>query len=552
MGKKAFAVLLLASLLLLSLPRFASATPPVGQWWGHVLDSPEVYGGYVDLKDIYAACDGTHLLLLAEFYDSIPNDHGCRYSVYFYLDTDRNPATGDSMYGILGAEFEVRARSYGDAPRDGRLQRWNPVTSRWVELPDPVEVVFEAGGDYVGAAVSLDALDLAVGDTFNFIIKAEGSGWDPLTNPFTYAMGEDVFITVDGSGGDWPAGKKRFSDPAGDFPRSEFDFTDLYVTDCGGRLYFRGDFSAPPPVTTLPKGSYLYCCLDLYIDTDRDPATGSRYDYGGDILLGGIGAEHSVYILGVIDLDGKRCYITVEQWTGTEWAYVPPFTWHEAAWETVLEGSIAHEDLDVGPAAIVDIYLAWAGGGLVKRAPVTAPASYTIVVDETAPSISGVDYSPESPTSDEAVTVTATVTDAQSGVETVEILYSTDGGAWISSPMTGGSPYTGTIPKQAGGTTITFKVKATDYMGNTAESATHTYQVKKVTILGLEPILFYTLIGGLTAGVAAVVALVFLRRKPPAPPPYAPPPTAPAYCPGCGATLRPEAEFCPNCGRRVR
>jgi len=99
--------------------------------------------------------------------------------------------------------------------------------------------------------------------------------------------------------------------------------------------------------------------------------------------------------------------------------------------------------------------------------------------DDDPPVVSGIDYSPKQPRPTDAVTVTAEVTDAVSAVKYVVLRYSTDGGdTWISVPMTGGSAYTGTIPKNAEGTTVQFKVVAEDNAGFVTESAFTSYTVQ--------------------------------------------------------------------------
>lgn len=66
---------------------------------------------------------------------------------------------------------------------------------------------------------------------------------------------------------------------------------------------------------------------------------------------------------------------------------------------------------------------------------------------------------------------------------------------------------------------------------------------------GLEPaMLFMLTIGIVIAIVTIAVVVLFARKKPPAPPP----PAVPVKCPECGVMLKPEAAFCPSCGRRVR
>lgn len=163
----------------------------------------------------------------------------------------------------------------------------------------------------------------------------------------------------------------------------------------------------------------------------------------------------------------------------------------------------------------------WSGRGIY---------TLTSVIDRTPPSITGVSYSPQRPQPEDTVTVTATVTDADSGVKTVTLLYSTDGGAWSSVTMTPttGSTYSATIPKLVDGTAVQLKVSAEDNAEFTAESAVQSYTVKAL-IFGLEPIVFYGLIGGIV--IAIVLLLVFLlmhRRVPPVPPT---PPAAPPYAP---------------------
>jgi len=525
MEKKLIPVLMLASLLLFTIPCSVSATPPVGQWWKKVaFVSP---GGYMNLKGVYAACNRTHLFLLAEFYDSIPNEKICEYEVYFFLDIDRNHGTGGTWWSIVGAEFFVEVWSSGNGSKGGRLDVWDSSTSRWKDLTDPVEALFEVGGDYVGGAVSLDVLGMGVGDTFDLGIRI--FDLDPLTtNPFTYTVGEaSAHITIDGFGDDWTDAVKKVSDPAGDCP-GVFDFTAFYVTDWSNSLFFRFDFVSLPTGGTLPENKYLLYYLDLYIDADQNPATGSKYGYYGE-WLNGIGAEYHVEFQD-LRLPTQKFIIPVPwRWTGTSWEDVSDAYIWWVKWENVTEIRIELPAPGIfGSGSVVRMYLARVGGEFAEYGvPGGALASYTITVDETAPSISDVSYSPETPISDQATTVTANVTDVQSGVKRAEIMYSTDGGAtWASSPMTGGSTYTGTIPKQAGETTVSFKVKAEDYMDNTAESTTYTYKVK-TTIFGLEPVIFYALVG-VAIIAAAVVILLFVRRKTPAAPsPTTPPPAIP-------------------------
>jgi len=99
--------------------------------------------------------------------------------------------------------------------------------------------------------------------------------------------------------------------------------------------------------------------------------------------------------------------------------------------------------------------------------------------DVSSPTITDIIYSPQSPTPDDLVVVSAKVTDAYSGVNVVNLLYSTSvGGSWSSLVMNRGNmTYTATIPRQAESKTIQFKISAEDNAGNAAESSITSYTV---------------------------------------------------------------------------
>lgn len=180
--------------------------------------------------------------------------------------------------------------------------------------------------------------------------------------------------------------------------------------------------------------------------------------------------------------------------------------------------------------------------------------SYTLssIVDRTPPSISDISYNPQSPQPTDVVTVTADITEADSGIKTVTLQYSTDGGAtWTSAAMVSGdTPYTGTIPAHVDGMTVQFKIRAEDNAGLVTESPVTSYTVKAL-IFGLEPLMFYALIGGLVV-VVLIVVFLLMRRKAPSPAPQPTPPPAPAaYFTGCGS-LVPLGIIIPKCGRRIQ
>jgi len=175
--------------------------------------------------------------------------------------------------------------------------------------------------------------------------------------------------------------------------------------------------------------------------------------------------------------------------------------------------------------------------------------------DNSPPTISDIDHEPETPKPDDEVTVSASIIDDFSGVKEVVLWFSTDGGnTWNQVEMRNptGSTYTADIPNQAGGVTVQFKVSAEDIAGFSAVSSVFSYTVKML-MFGLEPIIFYGLVGGVVVMIAG--AIFFSRRRKP-PRPYMAPPVAPPTlvnrCPSCGTEILPGAGFCPSCGKALK
>jgi len=144
---------------------------------------------------------------------------------------------------------------------------------------------------------------------------------------------------------------------------------------------------------------------------------------------------------------------------------------------------------------------------------------YTVTTPDTeGPTIANITASPSEPREGEDITIGADVADP-SGVDEVILSYSTDGGTtWENTTMThtSGNRYEGTVPGQAAGTTITYKIYARDSVGNWAVSDEHTITVRSAGILPPQimgvPTLF--LIGGVAGLAIALGGLaVFLRMR---------------------------------------
>jgi PKD repeat protein len=149
----------------------------------------------------------------------------------------------------------------------------------------------------------------------------------------------------------------------------------------------------------------------------------------------------------------------------------------------------------------------------------TATQTDAIKVDITAPTITSVSQNPPAnnvqPT--DTVEVTATVTDALSGVKNVTLYYSKDGGAtWNPVPMQpNGQLYKGTIPPLPADTTVKYYIEAFDKAGNKKISPETEYYIYTV-IPEFPNILAILLILSATILIAAAIKW----RKPSQQPPF--------------------------------
>ncbi|MFW9927104.1 MAG: hypothetical protein ACFFDM_10070, partial [Candidatus Thorarchaeota archaeon] len=97
--------------------------------------------------------------------------------------------------------------------------------------------------------------------------------------------------------------------------------------------------------------------------------------------------------------------------------------------------------------------------------------------DTLGPSVTLVAHDPTSPTSSDSVTVSSDILDI-SGVDRATLQYRIDSGSWINVTMTNvGDTWSGTIPAQADGATVTYRIVAYDGIGNEGISGEHSYIV---------------------------------------------------------------------------
>ena len=137
---------------------------------------------------------------------------------------------------------------------------------------------------------------------------------------------------------------------------------------------------------------------------------------------------------------------------------------------------------------------------------------YTTPPDETPPSISNIKNEPENPKPDEQVTVTATITDASSGVDYATLYYRTDG-SWTSWSMSrSGDIWSATIPAQEDGVTVNYYIKAADKAGNLGQSNTYSYTVREAAEGG--PAIPGFPLEAIIIGILLATGVLIILRKP--------------------------------------
>jgi hypothetical protein len=116
-------------------------------------------------------------------------------------------------------------------------------------------------------------------------------------------------------------------------------------------------------------------------------------------------------------------------------------------------------------------------GNFAQSTPTQFIFSSGGTADTFGPSIAFVDRNPISPTSSDSVIVSSDILDI-SGVSGATLQYRIEMGLWNNVTMTNiGDTWSGTIPAQADGVTVTYRIVAYDGIGNEAISGEDFYIV---------------------------------------------------------------------------
>lgn len=130
----------------------------------------------------------------------------------------------------------------------------------------------------------------------------------------------------------------------------------------------------------------------------------------------------------------------------------------------------------------------------VDKAGNKAEKQVVVVVDNTAPTINSVAWTPETPTTNKTVTVTAQITETTSGIRSVSLCFKRLGEEWQKTSMAlQDGNWAATIRGFEEGSIVIFYVECVDKAGNTARSTENYYVVKAATAEGFADIPLYWL-----------------------------------------------------------
>ena len=216
--------LFLASIMVFNVTPVSAATIDVdgspSDWDGIdpiITDSTDYYL-QLDIKEVYITADEDNIYFRIDVYGSI----GTRGNYRFVIDTDQNPETGMSFYGI-GADFYVGF--------------YHPGLGWRVRLADMnyLAILFAYSGSTLELSVARDDLGNPTGFDFIVFCNPSDSVYPSIPVDF-YTVVDDQVIAVDGDAGDWD-GIPYLTDVSGDAVSPSLDLGECYVGSNGVDLF---------------------------------------------------------------------------------------------------------------------------------------------------------------------------------------------------------------------------------------------------------------------------------------------------------------------------
>lgn len=308
----------------------------------------------VDYLDVYL--EGIYLNFVVHYADGIPASQDYVYYPYIFLDTD-----GDNNY-----DYIINLHATGDG--SGIFYDIYDADENVWWTPPGMELLYEPGGDCIGARLPLYVFDVMPGQYV--CVYTDGYSYmdDYVFQNFSYTVGASNAVTVDGDPSDWPAMAPSFWDPFENHDPLEFDWRIFYTTDDGnlgdGHIYHRFDVEGATTTSLNPGEMMMWRSLYFYYDVDQD----GTYDY-------------FVSLYYVLDAQTSRYIVAMfYYWTGSGWYYDHDLDATGWDWGATFESAIPLSDLGVGSGTTIDV--------IVVASPEPS---------KTLPSISQDQYPPEIP-----------------------------------------------------------------------------------------------------------------------------------------------------------
>lgn len=150
----------------------------------------------------------------------------------------------------------------------------------------------------------------------------------------------------------------------------------------------------------------------------------------------------------------------------------------------------------------------------VDKAGNKAEKQITVMVDNTAPTINSVKWTPETPATNKTVTVSAQITEEGGGIRNVFLWFKRLGENWQKMPMAlQEGNWTATISGFEEGAIVIFFVECADKAGNVARSTENYYVVKAITAEGFTSIPLHWLALAVLAIFAVLASTAYYLRR---------------------------------------
>jgi hypothetical protein len=304
----------------------------------------------MDVKAFYMKEEGNRLYFYVEYYGAIPSsgDYGRQISIY--MDTDRNPQTGNVDRGLGLDYIIVSVLSGNNSISWATLSKWNSTSKSWDYNIKDLKSNMKSAPGLSYMEIWVDKQDIGyTPNGINFFIESYAEVGAMLETELTYVIGSSKKgITLDGEPDDWGTIAPLKTFPSKRINPPELEASSVYIANDDKNLYFRFD-TRGKPTTTVNEGE-LYRITESYLDTDNNDNTG---------YIGRGGAEFRVYASFFVNVS-KYTRVRYEKYTGTgrdySWQEISE-SWNAGDFNSVFEFKIPLSMIGVETGRTIGLYI---------------------------------------------------------------------------------------------------------------------------------------------------------------------------------------------------